>query len=476
MNTAYKIIMIVVGCVVAYFLMSLATNSQKVAQGISSQGRELKVIADLNQKIQSLESQFEAVNNNIRDNSNKIGTVSSELQKNVIKVSTLETNVQDSGTKIAANTTALNSTKSAVAKVDNVVSRISDIEVKIQNTTEGRDDAAADKTQAGILELRTKLELLKNDNSQIRNLLEMKSEELASLQDEFKEAKLKSEKYNALVETLSSAGSEDINKKVEILLTKTSVAEEDAYKAMQKDIYTISARVDGLKEMLTKTVAAGEERLRSEQNVDLRKRVDALEQMINDSKGYTSKLLRNIETDISRNNESIVKNLDEKKNWMDAQLVALTEKIAAVTKKKHSPADTGKTMSQALSQINTEVGIIKQGLAGLEQKVETLSAESSSAKKTEPAGIVVTKSFQQSLVMINTRQGTFIFNPYADFTGVIRVRDAGGNEKMVLVPYTGEYMRIGENIIDTGPFARSCVEGINCNIDVRGSMNAPVGK
>ena len=483
MNTAYKIIMIVVGCVVAYFLMSLATNSQKMVQGISSQGKELKVIADLNQKIQSLESQLSAVNDNIRENSSNLNTVRSGLQSvtadlknSSSKIISLEAGVRESDTRIEENTDTLTTVKSAVATVDEVNAKISDIEVKIQGgAAQSSADNIPQQVKSDITELGESIETLQRENKQISDLLAAKSAAFAELQQQFHEIQVKNEKYTALVETLSSSGTDEVNKNIKILLTKTSAVEEDSYKQMQKDIYTLSARVDGIKEVLATALAAGENKP-VEQNIDIRKRVDSLEQRINDSKGYTEKLFKNIEKNIAGNNAGIIKKLAEVKDRLDAQLVAQSKQIALVVKrKKHSTSVMNKELKQDIARVNTDIEMIKQGLAGLQQKVESLSS-AGKVEKDEPVGIVINKSFEQSLVMINTRKGTFIFNPYADFTGVIRVRDAGGNEKMVLVPYTGEYLKIGENIIDTGPFARSCVEGINCNIDVRGSMNVPVEK
>lgn len=399
MNTAYKIIMIVVGCVVAYFLMSLAANSQKMAQGISSQSEDLKSVASITKRIQNIEDQ--------------VDSVSEELKATDKRIDNTEVSVED---------------------------KISDIEnkIKVFNTNKTYLDDGGALSQ--IDKLSNMIEALKKDNEQIKEELLKKNDEIDSL-------KSKLEQNAALLEALDCTDSKELNKKIEAFIGGASNMGVGAYKRMQSEIDKLLIKVDGMKEAFVAYKATSADKVRDLKN-ELKDRANDLKQMLNDSKQYTEKEIKNIEKNFAKLEKSTMQNINISPN-------------------------IEMTVKQISDKVSLEIENIKLEVGGLQKRIETLIATDEN-KSDAHVGIIVNKLFEKSLVMVNTAEGTYVFNPYADFTGVIRVRDESGNEKMVLVPYTGEYMKIGENIIDTGPFSRSCALGINCNIDVRGSANALV--
>ncbi len=448
MNSVFKILMIIVGCVVAYFLMSLATNSQKMVQGISSQGKDLKAVTDLNQKIQGLEQ----------------------------RLTVLDGSLKASDSKIAENSQAITKIETVDEKISAVNLSISELKQKSTVTDSGK--YASSKVEVDVEHLNSLIQELKAENQSIKSDLKDKDALITDLESQIKQ-------NDVLLQTLTSSGSKDMGKKLELLLASASEMGADAYRNMEKQVAGLLVKVDGMKEVLGAYKEASIDKIQSLNN-DLRTQLSSLDKMFEDNKAYSQKMLVSVQKEVSRleaDLDAVVKDMEQLKqstadnvaaarSWVDGRI----KDVAKQYDEKAAP-QINITVSKLTEKMSVEIESVKKEFEQLEKRVSSLMSEKNTQPENEEAvGIVVTKSFEKSLVMINTPKGTYIFNPYADFTGVVRVRDADGNEQMVLVPYTGEYKRIGDNIIDTGPFSRSCALGINCNIDVRGSSNVPVMK
>ncbi len=448
MNSVFKVLMIIVGCVVAYFLMSLATNSQKMVQGISSQGKDLKAVTDLNQKIQGLEQRLTVLDGALKVTDSKIA----ENSQAIMKIETVDE-------KISAVNLSISELKQKSTVVDNGKYASAKVEVEVEH-------------------LNSLIQEMKAENQRISADLKDKTALISEL-------KAQLEQNDVLMQTLTSTSSADLTKKLELLLASASDMGADAYRNIEKQVDGLLGKVDGMKEVLAAYKETSIDKLQSISS-DFKTQLASLDKMFEDNKAYSQKALAGIQKEMSRLEtglnsvvedmqqlkQSTAENVAAAKSWVDGRIQDVTKQYD----EKAAP-QINITVSKLTEKMSVEIEGVKKEFEQLEKRVSSLISEQKAEPKAEESvGIVITKSFEKSLVMINTPKGTYIFNPYADFTGVVRVRDAEGNEQMVLVPYTGEYKRIGENIIDTGPFARSCVLGINCNIDVRGSANVPVMK
>lgn len=443
MNIAYKIIMVIVGCFVAYYIMSLATESKKFVQKMEKQSVGGKSIDKISDTVRSIESEVKSLKKDLasttKDNENKFNAIKSaeDKQEDAIQ-SMLDTIARDEEKQDAA-----------IQKIQEVVggSQSGFVSISKFESEKKEDDSREDSIENQLFQQGETIKKLAQENAEIKQTLISKTAEIEALKAEVKVS-------SSISKILEKSDEKNISESLKAVFKNGVGAGGEAYDGLQKEL-------EDFKE-------ATSEKLQ-EMNKSLQVRIDSLSESLKDSKVLTAKTLQNIEKSMDGIEKSTSQTMDDTKQWINSQINSLSDEYKGGVA---SDINIDDTIQKVTNSISVEIEVLKKELEGLQKKVETMVCP----EKTEPVGIVVNKVFDKSLVMLNTAKGTYIFNPYADFTGVVRVRDEEGNEKMVLVPYTGEYLKIGNNIIDIGPFSRSCAQGINCNIDVRGSMNAPVAK
>ncbi len=543
MKTAYNIIIVIIGCVIAYFLFMLATNSQELLSEMSSQKAELKTLNILAEKVQRLENKTnwidtefetfkvfaEKVQNlenkasqsntgaealkmlagriqNLEDKTSQLDTDPENLKffadriteledktsqttttleslltlKKLVEgvesdVNRLSSNVDTQNESIKSNRTQITQigdNKVLLARIDSLESELASLQKNISSSgrsSTANTDSINSGVDAAIKALLPKFEKLTADIDSLKGADAQMADAVAAV-------RVNAGKNAALLQALNSADSQELKQKITAITQSLSNVDNTDSKLLRQEFGALAAQMDSLKEAIAGYKAEGKDRIGELRSV-LQTQVGSLEQMQKNTRDFSEKTLGKLEDELARVQTDTAKKLEAFEESMQ-----ITLKAASGTKQDIdvSAVREGirKEFSAELQGVRGELAELRElkgELAGLRSQIVAINSRPAPADDI-PVGIVINKSFEKSLVMINTPEGTFIFNPYADFTGVIRVRDAKGNERMMLVPYTGEYLRIGNNIIDTGPFVRSCVLGINCNIDVRGSMNNPVNK
>ena len=298
--------------------------------------------------------------------------------------------------------------------------------------------------------------------------------------------------FQKSVEAVSSASRQALEK-VEDKYSAAAAESKEALEAMQKEITEIQRKIalaagsDDRQRAQEKAadILSGSKKLMVEFETKFTAFKKDMEQKLNkDYQQEIALLKKDLQSSIVKQYQQVAEGLENNlevlqdkfgvyrestaKNWgaLEVRVQNLQQNVAAMIANK---------VDKLSASLKTEIVKLDKEYAALKKTVAQLRVEDKEeAVKQEPVGIIVTRTFEKSLVLISADNGSFVFNPYKNFTGIIRVRNSSGAEKIIRVPYTGDYLKVSDGVVDSGPFARNCAQGINCNLDVRGSLSGKV--